>query len=74
MRYEIRLSGRLPRDWTDWFDGFGCELTADGETVLTGPVPDQAALLGLLGNVSRLNLTLVSVKRLDEPETTGRDS
>lgn len=73
MHYEIRLSGRLPRDWADWFDGFSRQLTADGETVLTGPVPDQAALLGLLGNVGRLNLTLVSVKRLDEPETEGRD-
>ncbi|HEY3367972.1 MAG TPA: hypothetical protein VGK74_23170 [Symbiobacteriaceae bacterium] len=65
MRYEIRLNGRLPRDWADWFDGFSCTLTETGETVLTGPVPDQAALLGLLGNVGRLNLTLLSVKRLD---------
>ncbi|MHB9144985.1 MAG: hypothetical protein ACYC5Y_06575 [Symbiobacteriia bacterium] len=65
MRYELRLSGRLPRDWADWFDGFRCVLTEAGETVLTGSVADQAALLGLLGSVSRLNLTLLSVRRLD---------
>lgn len=65
MRYEIRLDSRLPRDWADWFDGFSCTLAEAGETVLTGPVPDQAALLGLLAAVSRLNLTLLSVKRLE---------
>jgi len=69
MRYEIRLNGRLPRDWADWFDGFSCTLVETGETVLTGPVPDQAALLGLLGTVSRLNLTLLSVKRLEQPKS-----
>lgn len=65
MRYEIRLGSRLPGDWADWFDGFTCTLTETGETVLTGPVPDQAALLGLLAAVSRLNLKLLSIKRLD---------
>ncbi|MHB8928319.1 MAG: hypothetical protein ACYC9Q_11840 [Bacillota bacterium] len=65
MRYEIRLAGRLPKNWTDWFDGFTCTVWETGETVLTGPVPDQSALVGLLGTVCRLNLTLLSVKRLD---------
>ena len=65
MRYEIRLGSRLPPGWADWFDGFACTLSETGETILTGPVPDQAALLGLLATVSRLNLTLVSLKRLD---------
>ncbi len=65
MRYEIRLAGRLPRNWTDWFDGFACTVVETGETVLTGSVPDQSALVGLLGTVCRLNLTLLSVKRLD---------
>jgi hypothetical protein len=65
MRYEIRLAGRLPRNWTDWFDGFTCAVSETGETVLTGSVPDQSALVGLLGAVCRLNLTLLSVKRID---------
>ncbi len=76
MRYEIRLAGRLPKDWADWFDGFACAVsgaatgrtseTASGETVLTGSVPDQSALVGLLNTVCRLNLTLLSVRRVDE--------
>lgn len=69
MRYEIRLSGHLPRDWAGWFDGFSCTVTGTNETVLTGSVPDQAALLGLLGAVSRLNLVLLSVTRLSQPES-----
>ncbi len=72
-RYEIRLAGRLPRNWTDWFDGFTdaaaegarADGAVAGETVLTGSVPDQSALLGLLNTVCRLNLTLLSVRRLD---------
>lgn len=67
-RYEIRFSGRLPRSWTDWFGGFASstvEGAASGETTLTGSVPDQSALIGLLNSVCRLNLTLLSVRRLD---------
>jgi hypothetical protein len=73
MQYEIRLAGHLPRDWTDWFDGFDCTLTETGETVLTGSVPDRASLLGLLGVINRLNLSLLSVKRLDWPAVTSHD-
>ena len=65
MQFEIQLAGRLPRNWTDWFDGFACTVTETGETVLTGSVPDQSALVGLLTAVCHMNLTLLSVKRLD---------
>lgn len=75
MRYEIRLAGRPPKNWADWFDGFACTAPEAGgtaktsetpsETVLTGSIPDQSALVGLLGTVCRLNLTLLSVKRVD---------
>lgn len=91
MRYEIRLAGHLPRNWTDWFDGFTCTTVEGaasddaaetavgarmpgqgaaaarpvGETILIGSVPDQSALLGLLNTVCRLNLTLLSVRRID---------
>ena len=66
MRYEIRLNGRLPRDWADWFDGFSCTVLETNETVLTGSAPDQSALVGLLTDICHMNLTLLSVKRLDE--------
>lgn len=66
MRWEIRLSGRLPPYWPEWFDGFTCRQAEAGETVLTGRVPDQAALIGLLSTIGRLNLTLRSARQLDE--------
>jgi hypothetical protein len=67
MRYEIRLAGRLGRNWSDWFGGFACTVSPEtGETVLTGPVADQAALLGLLtAAIGQMNLTLLSLRRLD---------
>jgi hypothetical protein len=61
--YEIRLQERLDDHWTSWFDGL--KLTADpqGETVLSGPVPDQCALLCVLRKIHDLGLTLISVQR-----------
>ncbi len=58
---EIRVRGHLDHYWTDWFEGMKAQLVDTGETVLTGPVADQAALLGLLNKLSRLNLTILSV-------------
>ena len=48
MIYQIRLKGQLDARWTDWFGGMAVALTEDGDTLLTGPVADQAALFGLL--------------------------
>ena len=60
--YEIRVEGRLPERWSGWFEGLAVRLEGN-ETVLTGPLPDQAALHGLLRKIHDLNLVLVSVKR-----------
>jgi len=65
---EIRVAGRLPPYWPEWFDGLSATLTDAGVTVLTGQVSDQAALVGLLCTVGRLNLTLLSARRLDLPD------
>ena len=59
--YQIRLEGHLGRQWTDWFDGLAITQTAEGDTLLTGPVVDQAALHGVLKKVRDLGLTLISV-------------
>lgn len=59
--YQIRLKGHLGRHWTDWFDGLTIALEDNGETLLTGPVADQAALHGLLKKVRDLGMPLISV-------------
>jgi hypothetical protein len=56
--YEIRLKGHLGREWADWFDGMAVDLTEEGDTLLTGPVADQAALHGLLKKVRSLGPAL----------------
>ena len=59
--YRIRLKGHLGCQWADWFGGLTITLAEDGDTLLTGPVPDQAALHGVLKKVRDLGMPLVSV-------------
>jgi hypothetical protein len=61
--YQIRIKGHLGRQWTDWFEGLTITLEDNEETLLTGPVADQAALHGLLKKVRDLGMPLVSVNR-----------
>jgi hypothetical protein len=62
--YQIRVKGYLDSSWSDWFDGLTITLEANGETLLSGPVIDQAALHGLLKKVRDLGLPLLLVKQL----------
>jgi hypothetical protein len=63
-RYEIRVKGILDERWTTWFEDL--HVSSDGEeTVICGPVADQAALHGLLTKVRDLGLFLISVRHLD---------
>ena len=68
--YEIRVKGILDSKWADWFDGFTIAPQPDGDSVLTGPVADQAALHGLLSKVRDLGLPLLSVKRVGNTSAT----
>jgi hypothetical protein len=69
-RYEIRLEGTLDERWTAWFEGL--QVTTEGsQTVISGPLPDQPALHGVLIKVRDLGLCLISVRRLD-PDDTGQ--
>jgi hypothetical protein len=61
MSYQIRIKGHLGRQWADWFGGLTIRLEDNGDTLLTGPVVDQAALHGLLKRVRDLGMILVSV-------------
>lgn len=63
--YEIRVAGQLTSEWSDWFGGMTIVPQANGETLLTGMVVDQAALYGLLKKVRDLGTPLVSVNRVD---------
>jgi hypothetical protein len=62
--YEIRLKGHLDDRWADQFEGLAIKLEEDGNTLLSGPVVDQAALHGLFKKIRDLGLPLVSVSPL----------
>ncbi|HXL38117.1 MAG TPA: hypothetical protein VN954_13065 [Ktedonobacteraceae bacterium] len=61
MVYQIRVKGHLGRQWTDWFGGLTIKREDNGETLLTGPVVDQAALHGVLKKVRDVGMPLLSV-------------
>ena len=63
--YEIRLAGHLDDRWTTWFDGLALTRHPDGTTTLCGPIPDQAALHGVIQKVRDSGLALVSVMRVE---------
>lgn len=59
--YKIRVAGLLDHSWSDWLDGLSIQHTADNNTLLSGPLPDQAALHGVLNKIRDLGLTLMAV-------------
>ena len=70
--YEIRLKGHLDTRWAAWFDGLSLSLETDGTTIIRGPIPDQAALHGLLQRVRDVGLPLVSVNRVEPDPPTSK--
>ena len=62
--YEIQVKGYLHSEWSDWLEGLEMRLLDNGEMILSGNIVDQAALLGVLIKLSRLNLTLLSVNEV----------
>lgn len=62
--YQIKLKGQLDAQWTGWFGDLTVAMTEDGDTLLSGPVADQAALHGLLRKVRDIGIPLVSVNEL----------
>ena len=63
--YQIKVKGHLDPRWSDWFDGLTISHEADGSTLLSGPVVDQAALYGVLRKLHDLNLSLLCVTRVE---------
>ena len=66
--YEIRLQGHLATRWVMWFEGMTITLEENGDTLLRGPVADQAALHGLLKRVRDSGMSLLAVNRVDGNE------
>jgi hypothetical protein len=71
--YQIRIKGHLGHQWTRWFEGMTITLEEDGDTLLTGPVVDQAALHGLLKKVRDLGMPLVSVSPVEPGQADTPD-
>ena len=63
--FEIYIKGHLPDNWADWFEGLTIQQLDNGETVLSGTIIDQAALMGILNKINRLNLTLLCVQEIE---------
>jgi hypothetical protein len=58
QRVEIRVKGQLDEHWSDWFEGLTIAHTAEGDTILSGLIDDQAALHGLLAKLRDLGLSI----------------
>ena len=70
--YQIRIQGHLSQQWATWFGDFAISLQENGETLLTGPIVDQAALYGLLRKVRDVDLPLLSVNCICSPSDQKR--
>jgi hypothetical protein len=69
-RYEIRVDGVLDEGWSEWFGGL--EVTSEGgDSILSGTLPDQSTLHGVLAHVGSLGLSVITVRRLPPPEHPG---
>lgn len=65
--FEIHVRGQLNSYWSEWLEGLVLTPLDNDEMILSGAIVDQAALMGVLNKLSRLNLTLLSVNKVDNP-------
>jgi hypothetical protein len=64
--YQIRIKGHFDTNFVDWFEGLAISNLEGGEALLSGRLPDQAALHGVLNRISNLGLKLISVNQIEE--------
>lgn len=62
--YEFRIEGQLSPTWSEWFGGLTLTNLEDGQSILSGPIRDQAALHGILARIRDLNLKLILVRKV----------
>jgi len=70
--YQITVRGQLANDWSDWFDGLHMTTSDGGDTILSGTIADQAALMGVLNKLNRLNVALLSLSQVDTQSTSNQ--
>lgn len=66
--YQIRVKGHLDDHWSDWLEGLSLTHLESGETLLSGPLADQAALHGVLHRLENLGVPLIAVCRVSSKE------
>ena len=71
--YRIRIKGHLSSHWAEWFDGMTITHLDNGETIVEGPVIDQAALHGMLNHIRDLGLPLMAVDRVEQGENANNE-
>jgi hypothetical protein len=71
--YRIRIKGHLAAHWAEWFDGMAITRLDNGETLIEGPIVDQAALHGMLNHIRDLGLPLLAVDRIEANEDVNRE-
>ncbi len=74
MFYQIRVQENLSCEWATWFEEMTIEHPPNGETVLSGALPDQAALHGVLCRINSLGLTLISLRSAELDPVGGHAS
>jgi hypothetical protein len=73
-QYRITVQGHLDQHWSEWFDNMTITNTANGETILYGPLPDQAALHGVLIKIRDLGLPLLAVATVAKGEANNNQT
>ncbi len=71
--YEFRIKGQIDPKLSAWLSGLQISHTSDGDSLLSGPVIDQAALHGLLARFRDLGLTLISLNPIEQPNPPGEN-
>ncbi len=66
--FKIHIKGHLDESWSNWLEGLEVKLLDNGETMLSGHIRDQAALMGILNKLYGLNLVLLSVRETNQTE------
>lgn len=72
MQVQIRVKGQIDERWSEWLDGLAITHTGEDETVLTGLIPDQSALYGLMSKLRDLGLSLLAVDVGEEVSMSGQ--